>query len=441
MLADLENTAAVPARPRNGAAARPNGAAGRAAPVGTNTRAITVSLLTGGRDTYYAVPLAESLSQQPGVVLEVVGSDRYIGVPELVAQAVPIRKLHGDLDPAQPALGKGLRVARMYWDLVTYAVRSDSEVFHILWENKFKIFDRTILAAWYRLLGKRLVFTAHNVDADARDGKGRMRGTLGRLSLRLMYAMAHHVFVHTEAMKDGLVRLFGVPASRITVIPFGMNTLMRKTGLTMADARKRLSIAPSRKVVMFFGNITSYKGIEYLVDAFAAVRQTLGSDALLVIAGGVKNRDAVPYWAGIEAQIDARQLRDAVRIEQRFLRDDEVETFFTAADVSVLPYVTIDQSGVLILSYRYGVPVIATDVGSMRKDIVEQRTGLICRPRDAADLARALMEFFTGDLYQRGDFTRRDVEAFGEERHNWAPIAATIAREYVRSVSGENHGH
>jgi glycosyltransferase involved in cell wall biosynthesis len=406
-----------------------------------NRGTLKVSLLTGGRDTYYAVPLAESLAQQPGVALEVVGSDRYLGVPELVEQAVPVRKLHGDLDPSQPALRKALRVARMYWDLFAYASQSRSEVFHILWENKFKVFDRTVLIAWYRLLGKRLVFTAHNVDADARDGKGGWRGALGRLSLRLMYGMAHHVFVHTDAMKDGLVRLFGVPQSRITVIPFGMNTLMRKTGLTMADARRRLSIDPSRKVVMFFGNITAYKGIEYLVDAFAAVRQTLGSDALLLIAGGVKNRDAVSYWAGIEAQIDAKQLRDAVRIEPRFLRDDEVETFFTAADVSVLPYVTIDQSGVLILSYRYGVPVIATDVGSMRKDIVERRTGLICRPRDAADLARALVEFFDGDLYRRGEATRRDVEAFGAERHNWTPIAATIVREYSQTIPQHAHGH
>ena len=184
MLADLENTAA--AGSATVAPVSTTAANSRTISTPPATGTLKVSLLTGGRDTYYAVPLAESLSQQPGVVLEVVGSDRYIGVPELVAQAVAVRKLHGDLDPAQSALRKGLRVARMYWDLFTYAARSDSAVFHILWENKFKVFDRTVLVAWYRLLGKRLIFTAHNVDADARDGKGGLRGTLGRLSLRLM---------------------------------------------------------------------------------------------------------------------------------------------------------------------------------------------------------------------------------------------------------------
>ncbi len=79
--------------------------------------------------------------------------------------------------------------------------------------------------------------------------------------------------------------------------------------------------------------------------------------------------------------------------------DDETEVYFKAADALVLPYTDIYQSGVLSLGYSFGLPTIATEVGSFREEIIEGETGLICRPADPADLAQAIERYFSSSMY------------------------------------------
>src|SRR6202007_1075034 len=100
-------------------------------------------------------------------------------------------------------------------------------------------------------------------------------------------------------------------------------------------------------------------------------------------------------------------LRTIRRIESReriiskiqFIPDEETELYFKAPDVLVLPYKEIFQSGVLFLAYSFGLPVIAADVGSFREEIIEGRTGFLCNPNDAVDLASAIEKYFVSDLY------------------------------------------
>ena len=84
-------------------------------------------------------------------------------------------------------------------------------MFHLLWNNKLEYFDRTLLLAFYKLLGKRLVFTVHNVNVRQRDGND---SVLNRLTLRCQYRLVDHLFVHTQRMSDELQAEFGVPPSK-----------------------------------------------------------------------------------------------------------------------------------------------------------------------------------------------------------------------------------
>ncbi len=92
---------------------------------------------------------------------------------------------------------------------------------------------------FYRLLGKRIVLTVHNVNAGRRDSKDT---PLNRLTLRIQYRLADHIFVHTEKMKLELIEEFGVQGHRVTVIPFGINNAVPNTRLTPSEARQRLGI-------------------------------------------------------------------------------------------------------------------------------------------------------------------------------------------------------
>ena len=271
-----------------------------------------------------------------------------------------------------------------YVRLIRYAATAKPRLFHILWNNKVELFDRTLLMLYYRLLGKRIVLTVHNVNANKRDCKDTR---LNRLTLRIQYRLAHHIFVHTEKMKCELLEDFGQDGGRVTVIPFGINNAVPNTALTPAAAKQRLGLGKDEKVILFFGRITPYKGLEYLIAAFRQI-VARGENYRLIIAGKPDNCER--YWSAIREEIREDVRGEQVVLNAEFIPDEETEVYFKAADTVVLPYREIYQSGVLFLGHSFGLPVLAADVGSLKDDIVEGKTGLTFRPEDPADLARAI---------------------------------------------------
>ena len=82
-----------------------------------------------------------------------------------------------------------------------------------------------------------------------------------------------------------------------------------------------------------------------------------------------------------------------------YIPDEETELYFKAADVLVLPYRHIYQSGVLFLGYSFGLPVLAADVGPLKDEIVEGKTGFVFRPEDSVGLATTIEQYFASDLF------------------------------------------
>lgn len=384
-----------------------------------------VALLTGGGDRPYALGLAFSLIAE-GVPFDFVGSDE-LSCPDLErAPMVRVLNLRGDVSSGASYWSKVIRIAVYYLRLLRYAAGSDAGVFHILWNNKFEFFDRTMLQLYYRLLGKRIVHTVHNVNIRKRDGND---SALNRWSLWLQYRMAHHLFVHTERMKQELVEDFGVAPCKVTRIPFGINDTLPRTSMGRDEARARLGLESSDRAMLFFGNIAPYKGLEYLIEALALSRREI-PECRLIIAG--RKKGAEGYWAKIERRMDELGIRDRVTPRIEFIPDAEAEVYFKATDVLVLPYVHVFQSGVLFLGYAFGVSVIATDVGSLREDIIDGETGLVCRPRDADDLARAIKEYFGSEMFLSPAARADRIRQFAEDRYSWDKVGAACKAVYVR---------
>jgi D-inositol-3-phosphate glycosyltransferase len=385
---------------------------------------IHVALLTGGADQPYAYGLATALISK-GPTLEVIGSDE-LDCPELHGKpTVAFLNLRGDQRPDAGFVTKVSRVSMYYARLLRYAATARPGIFHILWNNKFEYFDRTLLMLYYKALRKKIVRTVHNVNAGIRDAND---SRLNRLTLRIQYRLADHLFVHTEQMKRELMAEYGVDEKRITVIPFGINNAVPNTHLTPSEARRRLGIRDGEKTILFFGNIAPYKGLEYLIAAF---RQTMAvrDDCRLVIAGRPKNCER--YWKEVRETIREEVESGRVLLRPDFIPDDETEVYFKAADVLVLPYKHIYQSGVLFLGHSFGLPVIAADVGSLKDDIVEGRTGFVFRPEDPADLGKVIERYFTSELYANLDRRRREIRDFATERHSWEVVAGSTMNVYA----------
>jgi len=378
---------------------------------------IEVALLTGGDDKTYAVALTVALVSK-GISVDFIGSNK-VDAPELHdTPFVNFLNLRGDQNEKVRLWRKIIRIVRYYGRLVRYAAVAQPPIFHILWNNKFELIDRIALMIYYRLMRKKVVFTVHNVNAAKRDSKDNW---LNRSSLRFQYWMADHLFVHTNRMKAELPTDFAVPSSKISVIPFGINNGFPSSAISSSGARKSLGIKPNAKTALFFGQIAPRKGLEYLVSAMARLAAS-GGDFRLIIAGKIE-RGYGSYWQRIHREITGAGLRNKILEKIQFIPDEEVELYFKAADVLILPYTDIYQSGLLFLAYSFGLPVIATDVGSLREYIIEGKTGLVCRPRDADDLAKSMQEYFSSELYSRLEKGRREIQDFANERYSWTKVA------------------
>ena len=394
--------------------------------------AISMALLTGCQDRHYAFGLAMALISR-GAYVDVIGSDE-IDSPELHTTSklrfLNFRRSRGvNLNLIQ----KLSKLLVYYSKLVRYAAVSRAEIFHILWNNKIEFFDRTILMLYYKVLEKKIVLTAHNINQARRDLND---SWLNRTTLKIQYLLCDHIFVHTKRMKDELCQEFNVAEKAITVIRYPLNNALPETELTPSEAKRRLDLRDDERAILFFGRIMPYKGIEYLLDAFRLLVADKQANYRLIVAGEPK-KGSEEYLRELQSSVYRNFAREQVILKLQFIPDDEMELYLKGADVLVLPYKEIFQSGVLFLAYSFGLPVVATDVGSFREEIVEGSTGFLCKPGDPTELAKAVDRYFASGLYKDLSVRRRELKDYANTNHSWHAVAELTCMAYTK-ILGRN---
>ena len=379
--------------------------------------------MTGGGDRPYALGLANTLISLR-IPFDFIASDD-LDSPELRKNPlVRFLNLRGDQRTDAPTVTKIRRLTAYYCRLFAYAAASEARIFHILWNNKIESFDRTLLMLYYKLMGKRLVLTAHNINKNKRDGNDKW---INRVTLGIQYRLMDHVFVHTELMKRELKADFHVADEKISVIPFGINSTVPDTDMSAEEARRLLGLSLGEKVLLFFGNIAPYKGLEFLVEALLLLSRS-GQRYRLIIAGRPKGSES--YWEAIRSRIADTELAGTIIQRIEYIPDESTEIYFKAADVLVLPYTHVFQSGVLSLGYNFGLPVIAADVGSLRDDIVEGRTGYLCRSKDPHDLASCIERYFNGEMHSQIAVLRHQIRRHAYDRYSWEKVGSITGNIY-----------
>lgn len=155
--------------------------------------------------------------------------------------------------------------------------------------------------------------------------------------------------------------------------------------LPREEAERILGIPGGKKNLLFFGLIRDYKGLDILIDAFDRIEPNYQ----LIIAGE-------PYgsFEKYQNQIDASPGRKRIHVFPKFIPNSEVKNYFSAADVTVLPYKSATQSGVSAISYHFDVPMIVTDVGGLKAMIGDSGTGLVSSAATPSFVAKKIEEFF-----------------------------------------------
>jgi len=382
-----------------------------------------ITLLNSADFKSYSLSMLQALLSC-NVCVDLIGNDDLRNSEIMTNKQVNFLNLRGNQNPDASWADKVFRILKFYFRLLKYASTTDSPLFHMQSHNKLVVFDRIFLNLYYKLLNKKLVFTAHNIDARQRDGRNNL---INKISLKILYRLMDHILVHTDKMKNQLVQEFAVPANKITIIPHGILNTVPVSALSKSQARSRLQLNECEKVLLFFGYIAPYKGLEYLLLALGQLKAD-GERIKLIIAGQVKNCPA--YWRTVEGLINKLDLESSILKRVKYIPDHEVEVLFKGSDALILPYKFIFQSGVPFLSYSFGLPVIATDVGSLREVIIEGETGMVCRKEDSADLAETIRRYFDSRLYRNLEVSMENIKAYGNEKYSWDGIGATIHGVY-----------
>ena len=152
-------------------------------------------------------------------------------------------------------------------------------------------------------------------------------------------------------------------------------------------AREYLKINKTDSIVLFFGFIRKYKGLDILLDAIKILQSNMPS-AKLLIAGEFYDNPKL-----YEDQIARLDIKDQLILHTHFIADNEVKYYLCAADVVVQPYRTATQSGVTPLAYHFEIPMIVTNVGGLPEMVPDNKVGLIAEP-NAASIAQKITEFF-----------------------------------------------
>lgn len=152
-----------------------------------------------------------------------------------------------------------------------------------------------------------------------------------------------------------------------------------------AAARNRLDLPAEGPLVLFFGFVRRYKGLDVLLDAWPTVQQVL-PDAFLCIAGEAYD-DPTPY----RTQIEALPAPNRVRWDDHYIPEDQVADYFAAADLVVQPYRHATQSGVVQIAAHANRPVIVTAVGGLPEMVETGRSGFVVPPENPGALAEAII--------------------------------------------------
>ena len=162
------------------------------------------------------------------------------------------------------------------------------------------------------------------------------------------------------------------------------------------DSKQKLGFDNNNKVLLFFGYIRQYKGLDILINAMPDILKVYPEARLLIVGEFYDNPSLY-----LE-RIKELGIQDYVKIINKFVPNEDVGQYYQACDLNILPYRSATQSGILNVSYGFEVPVLVTRVGGLTEFIIEGKTGLIVEPGSSQEIVNGVKKFF--ELRKEVDF-------------------------------------
>lgn len=202
-----------------------------------------------------------------------------------------------------------------------------------------------------------------------------------KLLTRLTFSQADYFIVHSKEDFNNLKRSIPNKPTKLGFHP--TYTLFNLTNSTKEQAKKELNL--TGKVLLFFGFIRKYKGLDYLLKALPLVLKKI--KVTLLIVG--------EFWESKKEYLaEIKKFGPAIRLVDKYVPNEEVEKYFSASDVLVLPYVSATQSGIVQIAYGFNKPVLVSDVGGLPDVVFHNKTGLIFKSKNIKEIAESIISFY-----------------------------------------------
>jgi glycosyltransferase involved in cell wall biosynthesis len=298
---------------------------------------------------------------------------------------------------------------------------SETKIVHVQW---IPMIRRLPLEMWFlkllRLSGLKLVYTVHNV----------LPHDTGKKFVnvyRRVYAEMDALICHTDDAKYQLVREFSVDPARIWVIPHGP-FLHDAAPRSKAEARAALSLPSDETLVLWQGIIRPYKGLDFLLEGWRRI--DAGSlNARLIIAGSGEPS----LMQEIRNRVAELGLEDSVQLDLRFVPNEDLATYYQAADVAVFPYKAVTASGALMTAIAFRKAIIATRLPAFLEVLEDQKTAVLIDYGDCDALVRSLCSL----IQQPAERNRLSFEIASLNGFNsWTNIAKTTRECYSSVLQG-----
>ncbi len=352
--------------------------------------------------------------------MKAVGIDIRMVVPEdrevRVKIEFPLIKLSPSKKSSVSRLNKFIKYINYLMRLYTYIKKNRFSAVHFQFLRRLE--SESFFILFLRLVGTKLVYTVHDVSP-------LNKSKLHNLLNIIVYKSANILIVHSNKNKQMLLKRVSLNPDKIRIVPHGnFNDYVPAKSLTKNDARKYFGLNNNEKVLLFFGFIKEYKGLDMLLDAVKIASESIDK-LTLIIAGAAESKKLVDSYKKVISELPKNV---KVIYHSEFIHHDKVANYFMACDILVLPYKIISHSGVLHLAYSFGRPIIGTRVGDFEEFIEDGKSGILTNSNDSQGVADAILRFYSDpDNANKMGAYAQDLNG---TKYSWENIALTMKEIY-----------
>ncbi len=254
------------------------------------------------------------------------------------------------------------------------------------------------------LSNSKIIFICHNITPHE-------KFPFGNMLTKFSFSFVDYFIAQSDAVEKDLLKI--KPKAKYKKIFHPTYEIFGKA-IDKNEARKILGLKPDEKVLLFFGYIRPYKGLDLLLSAMKYVLSKFPVKLLVI---GEFYEDSSRYFKIIEED----GISDFVIFKSEYVPNEEVKIYFSASDIVVLPYISATQSGIVQLAYNFNNPVIVTNVGGLPEVVADGKTGFVVE-KSPEKLSQAIVKFFDEKL---SEFFARNIDK-EKRKYTWDNLVIAI---------------